>query len=141
MGLDAVVYKNRKNIELGSDEKFARLVPETGQTYFDDDEISGKHRAQLRALHIRLGNVSEVAILRSELTRLPFKARIIGEKVLYSGSHSGDFITLIEMNSLQNEIKTLRKAKKTSREFQTFLDSLEALVQAAITENNPIAFI
>jgi hypothetical protein len=44
MGLTAVVYRNRRHLELGSDERASQLIPETGEVYFENDEIARKYR-------------------------------------------------------------------------------------------------
>lgn len=141
MGLDAVVYRNRKNLQLGPDEEFAHLVPETGETYFENDEISRKHRERFQAAHRRLGNIAEIAFLRNEILQLGAGAGKLYSKVLYSGSHSGDFIAVNELPLLLEEIASLRKRGKHSEEMEGFLNQMEALVRAAINEPNPVVFV
>ena len=69
MGLDAVVYGNRVHLRMGSDEELAQLLPETGEVYFQNDELSRKYGPQLEAAAHRLGNVTEIAELREEVIR------------------------------------------------------------------------
>jgi len=141
VGLDAVVYRNKKHLHLGEDEKSAQLIPERGEVYFENDELSRKHREQLIAAGARLGNITEIAELRDELSRLTVPASILREKVLYSGSHSGDFIPFDELSVLLDEIHLVRRTGKASRELQSFLDSIEELIRAATNETNPIVFV
>src|ERR1700730_11277776 len=83
MGLDAVVYRNRKHLRLGSDENAAHLISETGEVYFHNDEISRKYRDQRRATERRLGNITEIAELRDEIAQLIAPESLILRKVLH----------------------------------------------------------
>ena len=92
MGLDAVVYRNKKHLQLGPHKEIAQLIPDTGEVYFENDEISRRLREQLQAAHFRLGNITEIAELRDEVIRLAGPNSMLYKRVLYSGSHSGDFV-------------------------------------------------
>jgi len=65
VGLDAVVYKNRRNLGLGSHEKAVQVIADTGEVFFEDDEISRRYRARRHASERRLGNITEIAELFS----------------------------------------------------------------------------
>jgi hypothetical protein len=140
VGLDAVVYRNRKQLQLGPDEKFAQVVPETGETYFENDEISRRHRDRLQAAHYRLGNITEISYLRDEVLRLGAPTWQLCSKVLYSGSHSVDFIAVNELPSLLQEIVSLQTSEP-SKELRDFLDEMEGLIRVAMREGNPIVFV
>lgn len=141
MGLDAVVYRNKDNLQLGADEQFAQLVPDTGEVYFDDDEISRRHDQEREAAHARLGNIAMIAALRDEVGRLFGPQSLLHTKVLYDGTHSGDFIPITQLPDLLEEISRVRKASKQSRDLRDFLDSTEELAQIALHERNPIVFV
>src|SRR5258706_15202236 len=53
-----------------------------------------------RLLHHRIGSIWDVADLRSELQQQAQSFPIIVEKVIYSGSHFGDFLDLDDIRVL-----------------------------------------
>jgi hypothetical protein len=141
MGLDAVVYRNRQHLQLELDETAGQLIPETGEVYFESDEISRKYLHKRHAVKHRLGNLAEIAALRSEVTQFGAPKDILLEKVLYSGSHSGDFIPLELLPLLSAEIKSIYNSSGASSELLEFLGSMEDLIRAAKDEGNPIVFV
>jgi hypothetical protein len=141
MGLSAVVYRNRKHLRLGSDENAAQLIPETGEVYFQNDEISRKYRDQRHATEHRLGNITEIAELRDEIARLIGPESLILQKALYSGTHSGDTIPVDSIPALLAELESIRSSRKGSPEMRRFITSLEELIRAAKDEGNPIVFV
>jgi hypothetical protein len=141
VGLNVVVYRNRKHLHLGPDEKFAQLDPDRGETYFENDELSRRHRERLQAAHLRLGNVTEIAFLRNEIVQLGELTGKLYSKILYSGSHAGDIIAINELPVLLQELISLRLTGRHSDEMRDFLIKLEGLVRAAINEPNPLVFV
>src|SRR5262249_38684970 len=128
MGLDAVVFRNAANLE-----------KEFGCDLFDIDETTGEAapkntqlkvpRDRLYALERRLGNISGIAYLREtvgDLLRNP--ESIVQSRVLYSGSHCGDSISLNELPRLRDEIGLLKS--HAHPELGTFIDAMEALMDA-----------
>jgi hypothetical protein len=142
VGLSAVVYKNKRHLDLGSDEKESRLVPETGEIYFENEEISKKYRAALRATERQLGNMAEIIALREELTGLIGPESVILQKVVYSGTHCGDFLPPESIAALSFELNSISKTVggSLSPELRRFVISLEELIRAAENEGNPIVF-
>src|SRR2546430_7336334 len=114
MGLDAVVYRNINNINLDNDISFAKIVSETGEVYFDNTEVSKKYRDRLRAVSHRLGNIAEISALREEIAKLIGPTSEIIQAVLYSGTHSGDFIALHSLPVLAAELSAIDKAGQRS---------------------------
>ena len=141
MGLDAVVYRNRKHLKLESDDGAARLVSETGEVYFEDDELSRKYRLQFRTAEHRLGNMAEISALRDEVTRLIGPDSVILRKVLYSGTHSGDIIPVESVSTLIDELNSIHCARQQSPELKRFVGSMKEIIQAAEDEGNPIVFV
>jgi hypothetical protein len=141
MGLDAVVYTNRKHLNLGQDEQFAQCDPERGEVYFENDEPSRKHRVELTAAEYRLGNIAAISALREEAIRLIGSDSVIVQKVLYSGTHSGDAIPLESLPALSAELDSIIKAGKHSPEFARLINCLQNLIHAANAEGNPIVFV
>jgi len=101
MGLDATVYRNRKNLAPELREKVSR-DPETGAFYFPDaadERLFGP--SQLEAWHERIGNIALVAFIREEIARaFGHQNSLLSKKVVYSGSHSGDCIPFSEIAQL-----------------------------------------
>lgn len=141
MGLSGVVYRNKDNLQLGADEQFAQLLPDTGEVYFVDDDMSRRHDQEREAAHARLGNIAMISALREEIGRFLGPQSLLYTKVLYSGTHSGDFIPITQLPDLLEEISRVRKASNQSRDLRDFLDRIEKLAQIALHERNPIVFV
>jgi len=117
------------------------MVPETGEVYFENDQLSRKYQRQLEAVEHRLGNIAEISALREEAARLIQPESIVLQKVLYSGTHSGDTIPVQSLSSLAAEINSINNASHQSPELRRFVSSLEELIRAAKDEGNPIVFV
>jgi hypothetical protein len=141
MGLDAVVYRNKVHLKLGADEKDAQVVPQTGEVYFERDALSRARGPQLRAIAHRIGNIAEISALREEVARLTGPSGFIVTKIVYSGTHSGDTISVESLSSLSAELTVLRGATHLSSELRGFISSLEELIRVAQAESNPIVFV
>jgi hypothetical protein len=138
MGLDAVVFRNAKNLEkefgcdlFEIDEKTGEAVPKNTELKIPQDRFY--------AIERRLGNLSGIAWLREtvgDLLRNP--ESIVQSRVLYSGTHSGDSITLNELPRLRDEIGLLKSCGPP--ELRAFIDAMESLMDAAEAEGNPIVF-
>jgi hypothetical protein len=63
---------------------------------------------------------------------------LITQRILYSGSHSGDSIGLDMVPELVREIGSLRALE--CQELTSFLTALESLTASALAERNPIVF-
>jgi len=88
VGLDAVVYRNREHLEMGSDNARANMAQQTGEVYFEDNQLSRKYQHKVEAVAHRLGNVAEISALREEASGLIDPECFVIRKVLYSGTHS-----------------------------------------------------
>ena len=90
----------------------------------------------------RLGNVAEVRSLQIEVSRfIDPNESILLQKVLYSGSHSGDAIPVSDFFKLKVEFSSLRSRQLSpSPELRRFLDVIEQAVDVGIRENQPIQF-
>lgn len=138
MGLDAHVYLRREFIQAAHLDAL-RLDEDTGEVYY-------AHQANLRddfnseAVHIRLGNIANIAGLRHELCPPDANIPIICAKILYSGSHAGDWIEFALIDDLAHEVARLRARTDLSSYAVIFLDSLDALILASRDQRNPIVF-
>jgi hypothetical protein len=136
-----VVYRNIRNLDLGADRAHAYVIPETGEVDFHDIEIARKYRDKRHATEHRLGNITAIGFLRAEVTKLAGLDSVLIRKVLYSGTHSGDYILLAELPALSEELGKLAGCPLLSAELTIFLDEMEVLVRTARQENNPIVFL
>jgi predicted acyltransferase (DUF342 family) len=141
VGLSAVVYKNKKHIDLGNDKELAEVVLSTGEIYFQNNQATRKYAAQLRAVECRLGNVAEIAAVREEASRFVASESVLLREVLYSGTHSGDVVSVQDIALLSSEISSIGNARQASPELRSFARLLGELVRAAQNERNPIVFV
>jgi hypothetical protein len=141
LGLTAIVYTNRKLLELGNDAGLAQRVPETGEVYFQNDEIARKYKPQLEAAQHRLGNIAEINGLREEAMRYLGPESVILQKVLYSETHSGDFLHVELMVKLLAELDSIGNDIHQSSALRHFVASLKQLARASKHEDNPIVFV
>lgn len=141
MGLDAVVYRKRAHLQLGHDEERAKVIPETGEVYFEDDKLARKYDHQREAVAHRLGNAALIGTVNDEVSQLIGPESFLARKILYSGTHSGDVIPLSDLAELSAELDSIRKTGKGSPYLLDFLSAFEELIQAAKEERNPIVFV
>ncbi len=140
MGLNAVVYRKREHLQLGPDEEHATLIPATSEVFFEDPKLDRKYLYKREAVAHRLGNVTAISILSDELAKLIGPESFIERKVLYSGTHSGDFIPIKDLDRLSADLRRARDTGLSSPPMREFLSALEELIQAAKDEGNPIVF-
>jgi len=143
MGLDASVYRNRKNLPAYLRERVA-CDPESGEIHFRDaadDRLFDSSR--LKAWHEYIGNTALVAFIRKEIANaFGHQESLLSKKVVYSGSHAGDHIPLFEIDQLSSEIDKLERTTipERSTELTTFIRQMRKLIAAAIQEENGIVF-
>jgi len=94
--------------------------------------------------HHHLGNVSLIGLLRAELQREAARFPILVKQVVYSGSHSGDFLVTETIPALLQELDLLREFQCSTREAAAFLsefrEQMSDLATSAILVGKPIAF-
>ncbi len=143
MGLDAVVYRSKKNLPFDADALGATLDSSTGEYCFSDPAVEREFPLETRiALEKRIGNIALVAALRDEAEQALDENSVIMSKVLYSGTHAGDAIPLELMPVLHEELLLLREyaAQNGTEDLKQFVCDMEELVAAANREGNPIVF-
>jgi hypothetical protein len=95
-------------------------------------------------LHHRLGNIALVGLLRAELRRETDHFPILTAKVIYSGSHTGDFLAVETIPALQRELELLREFQCTTRESADFMsefrEQMSELATVALSVGKPISF-
>jgi hypothetical protein len=143
MGLDATVYRNRKNLPAHLQERVTSDT-ESGEIYFRDAaDIGIFESSHLKAWHEYIGNIALVTFIREEVAKaFGNREGLLSRKVVYSGSHAGDFIPFSDVDSLDREIDELERDTMSSRspELTTFIEQMRKLVAAAIREENSIVF-
>jgi len=100
-----------------------------------------------------LGNISGVGHIRNLLTSIATSPdapnlRVLLDKVVYSGIHCGDYLTMEEVTSLGEEIQNLQQfnfkhAAISSRDepfVRSFLTELQRLVETSLSMHKPISF-
>ncbi len=89
-----------------------------------------------------IGNATHVGLLRGELEKDAKKFSVLLEKVLYSGTHTGDYLSGKEIFELQNELKVLAKFAARDKDTQSFIDEFRMqiveLADAALSVKKPI---
>ncbi len=95
-------------------------------------------------LHHRIGNIALVSLLWNELSRETEKFPIIMQKILYSGTHAGDYLSLDVVENLETELDYLGKLVCSTERSQKFVDEfrqqLIELVKTALEVGKPISF-
>ena len=95
-------------------------------------------------LHHRLGNIALVSLLRNELGREPDRFHILLGKVLYSGTHGGDWLGIEDVSALAKELDMLDGFAASKPDNQVFVDQFRSqmreLADLALQVGKPIAF-
>lgn len=144
MGLDATVYRNPRNLPEYLRERVTVVEPESGEIDFRDaadDRVFGS--SKLKAWHEYIGNIAMVAFLREEIAKaFGNQESLLSKKVVYSGSHAGDYIPFSEIDLLSREIDDLEKITTISLapELANFITQMRDLIAAANREGNRIIF-
>jgi hypothetical protein len=148
MSLNAVVYKNYKNLEFPLDLSVWEIDEETGEIYTDVEGVKLDNSSELLiACSCWLGNSSTISFIKDKIFPIfhnNFPNSILLNKVLYSGSHSGDYIEVNLIKYLEKEIIILKRETNQHLKEQIldkFIQDIEQLVKAAKEQNNPIVFL
>jgi hypothetical protein len=92
----------------------------------------------------RLGNIALIGFLRTLLASDPTRFPILLTRVLYDGTHAGDFLSSADVELVSVEVKRLNEvhAVRESDEdlIRNFERQMRQLVQAAQSVGKPIAF-
>lgn len=159
MGLDAVVYCDCfETGKLKEPPPYPTLVfvgPNGGLDCESDDSETlaefdqwlmsraCEHKNGMLAGHY-IGNAALVALLRVELEREGEKFPVLLGKVLYCGTHTGDYLSLDDIKDLKPELNRLDGFICSSEENPTYIkqfrQQMQELVEAALSVRKPIAF-
>ena len=143
MGLDACVYKNKANLPFDVEALGASFDPATGEYFFEDVELDRKYPHEMfKAASKRLGNIASIASIREVLATVLENNSVVMSKIVYSGTHAGDFLPLDLIAKLESEFIVIDKylEKHDSMLVSQFVTDMRELVLAARREGNPIVF-
>ena len=142
MSLDARVYVHRDKLPIDVDDLRAYVEEETGEVFFDDPSAIPRE-LELVALDKRLGNVSMVHWLVKQIKDVLGSGSLLLGKVLYNGSHSGDWIGQADLGRLREEIASVWNLTEGHRsvDLDRFLEDLRELTKAAEEQGDPIVFV
>ena len=101
-----------------------------------DAAIYGADEKKLAS--VRVGNVAHVALLRDLVVRSLGPQSLVAAKVLYSGTHCGDSVSIAELEPLSRELQVLADSPQT--EMQAFARDFGELVRVASRNETPIRF-
>jgi hypothetical protein len=90
-------------------------------------------------LQKRLGNATFIGHVLAFVNSVADELPILRDKVVYSGTHCGDFIEAEESVPLLEEARLLRQLSK-DRNTQQFASDMIELCEASLATGNPIVF-
>jgi hypothetical protein len=93
-----------------------------------------------RITSARLGNMALIMHLFAVISGAVPTATVMIEKVLYSGTHTGDRITVEEVRQLRCELDKVEQAISGDVEVVAFVSRLRAVVEVALQNERPITF-
>ena len=142
MGLDAVLYKNIENLPEQLKGQVTLADHQTGEFELVNGSSLSLSTSDLFAAHVWIGNISGVAWLREQIeSGWADRCLQILNTVLYSGTHSGDFIPLDQVRKIKLEIAAIDCGEgPLPPRLAAFFEQMKQLVNAAESEGNPIAF-
>jgi hypothetical protein len=144
MGLNAVVYRNIHSLAPGLRRRVRVAEPATGELEFvSQGSPDPNYNDALIAISIRIGNAASVDWLRDQVrSRWTGECNILLSTVLFSGSHSGDFINLEGTEKMRREIEEMDAAEaELPEDLARFLAEMRQLLDVAESERNPIVFV
>jgi hypothetical protein len=147
MGLDATVYRRLDELPITKEDlRLIAVDPRTGQVDFEDAALFNAWRDKVKVVEKRIGNMTMVDRLKAEVDRIlgdSSSETLLVSKVLYSGTHSGDIISLNELDRLKAEIALVRgiTEPQMSPELKHFLSDMQELIGASEKHRNPIVFV
>ena len=91
-----------------------------------------------------LGNISLIGLLRDKLEQDSSRFELLITKVVYSGSHAGDYVPAHKIPKLQKELQSLNNFNGRSSSEKHFLNDFQSkmseLATFALSVKKPIVF-
>lgn len=143
MGLDVVIYRNRRRFEDGIRDGVLAVDADTGEVYPIEPSSDRVDSSAFIAFEARLGNAAEVQYLRSQIVPILTGESAICSAILQSGTHSGDILGPDLFGELLHEVDLIRSDKAVSGtdEVATFCEVLSRCLDEAASEGSPIVFV
>jgi len=141
VSLEAVVYKNSEQIKKLFPNLNLSIDTETGESYLSDGVKVSEPPSNNFAVAVQqwLGNLNSIATIRSALSEYELHSPVI-DRIIASGSQSGEYIEVSEFPQLKAEIEAYLKLE-TDTSIIEFLKNLLDLVEVGEIEKNPIVFV
>jgi hypothetical protein len=159
VGLDATVYCDcfeRGRLRSPPPPGCTLSVDESGRLLCGSDDLDTQlafdqwqlHRAceheDGRLVEHRIGNIALVEELRAALEADADRFPMLLSRVLYNGTHCGDFIPVAEVPRLCTEVEALADVRCTGPLMEQFMREFEAqmreLVESSLPVGKPIVF-
>jgi hypothetical protein len=140
MSLSAQVYRRLNTIDIGVGPVTRNDL--TGEYYFPSGTTVPSDG--FIASEFWIGNITGVAELREELRKANIEQdSLLLNRVLYSGTHSGDVIELSLLPALEQEVRRVLVSREMhlSEYLTSVLQGILELIEAAKREDNPIVFV
>lgn len=145
MGLDVVVYRNKRDFETQVQNGILAVDIDTGEVYYpvEASKSTGGPLEGFVAFEARLGNSAKIGYLRSRLLPLLSAESFVCSKVLGSGTHSGDALRFDVVVRLREELDMVANdvTLTDEKEIAQFCATMKHCLDAAIREDNPIVFV
>lgn len=140
MGLNAVVFRNADRLSSKIGLKSPVIDPDTGELVIEEKNKEMIIPGGVIATTERLGNVGEILHLRKIISAYEgFGGSVIIKKILREALHSGDTLSVKDVEDLHKEVSDLEL--KENRELDNFISSIRRLISASVEEENPIVFV
>jgi hypothetical protein len=111
---------------------------------YDQWREHGCEHVRGKLISYRIGNVALVGFLRQAVSETPELFPELLSKVLYDGTHGGDFLTVEQVRELNSEVDSLsglhRRDPQEEMLLRTFEMQLRELVKASLAVSKPIVF-
>lgn len=105
------------------------------------DQEACKHSGGIALTHY-LGNLAQLSLLREWLSGQQADLPLLLKKVIYNGTHTGDYLSLAHVPALQQELLSVAKTHliDSHQELRNFHRQLQELSEVAMKLKKPIAF-
>jgi hypothetical protein len=160
VGLNASVYCNcykLSKVRTPPPQPDLTYTEETGQVWLKWDapgadkcafyawlESACEHGPLGQLVRHRLGNIAGVARLRGLLGWTSEQFPVLLSKVLYDGTHCGDFLSRADIENVATEMELVHTMHCANSDeeglLRTFETQMMELIQGARTTGNPIVF-
>ncbi len=89
---------------------------------------------------IRIGNACMVGHLYEVVEQVAPQSTVLLGKVLYSGIHCGDALSLADIRTVLKELSELKQQSELDRDLEEFVKVFGRLCETAIEIGRPITF-